>query len=159
MAVDKIKGYKAEDRITFVNIDTIRAPLPPFVTRVPMLIVNPRERYMDEQLFQYIETFKPREIGAFDAGCSQSWLNENLNNAPSGAYEWVGHGAEVSDLAAMTNRPQQPQDDRRSMRGAQVDAEYQTLLAQREMEVTTNNKPSEAELAVMKARLFPQEDM
>ena len=164
-AIDLIQKNELKENFTYLCIDNATFALPPYIDRVPMIVMNPKQRYFDEQLFAYLQSCIKCTIQDFAASGNFCFLenqqSEEKKEAPN-KFMWIDENTpnqpsqlRPSNLQGQRNYNEMRQDGN-SKRGAELDMKFNSLMQQRESEVRSvfNLKPSEEELKAMHDKLF-----
>ena len=164
-AIEFVQRNELKENFTYVCIDNATFSLPPYIDRVPTIVINSKQRYFDEALFSYLQSCVKCTIQDFAASGNFCFLenqeSEEKKEAPS-KFMWIDESSQTQTppqqmRATNMQIPQNYNEARgNSRRGADLDTKFNLLMQQRDNEVKGmfNQKPSEEELKAMHERLF-----
>lgn len=163
-ALELLKKLKLGDKFTCTNIDAhVGGGLPQYLDRVPMVVVNPRQRFVDKALFEFINSMNQSSIEDYDGFSAEYCYIQDADNANcvSKAFTWIDQsggdgGGGGSDLASLAR--QQQQSDRNGRTKGQTDAKYESLMQSRENDLNSvfpnGRKLSDQEQQALYDKLF-----
>lgn len=138
-----------ESHYQIINIDTLQGRIPQYITCVPTLIVDSRNKLTDDKLFQYIESnIQTTQVG--DSGYFEghySFVDGTENTQPSRSFADIETPMTTTSPMLLNNTF----GDKDKVN----DKAYEAFLLQRGREVSTNHKPSDAEVKKLYDQVFP----